>query len=111
MQMCIRDSRDDAVDEFPAAVLLEGRCDGAADGFAVFFVGDVQKAEAVSYTHLPCGGDLKEVDQPEVQPERIAGGRQQKIDQRLKVVLLRQLRALQGHAAQNLSLIHIWLRG
>lgn len=38
--------RDDAVDEFPASVLLEGRCDGAADGFAVLFVGDVQEAEA-----------------------------------------------------------------
>lgn len=37
---------DDAVDEFPASVLLEGRCDGAADGFAVLFVGDVQEAEA-----------------------------------------------------------------
>lgn len=49
----------------------------------------------------PRRGNLKEVDQPEVQPERIADGRQQEIDQRLKVVLLRQLRALQGHAAQN----------
>ena len=62
---------------------------------------DLPPDEKPEQPQSPCGGDLKEVDQPEVQPERIAGGRQQKIDQRLKVVLLRQLRALQGHAAQN----------
>ena len=62
---------------------------------------DLPPDEKPEQPQSPCGGDLKEVDQPKVQPERITGGRQQETDQRLKVVLLRQLRALQGHAAQN----------
>lgn len=52
---------------------------------------DLPPDEKPEQPQSPCGGDLKEVDQPKVQPERITGGRQQETDQRLKVVLLRQL--------------------